>query len=444
MKPAAHGASAARTPREPRAEALRILRRVRQGDNSSVLLERARLEPGVDRALATELVLGVLRQTDALDVAIAGVSKRRLSGIDGDILEVLRLGAYQLLFLDRIPAHAAVSTSVALARDLLLTRRTHRAGFVNAVLRRLAEGRADGSVPRASRLPAFLADRWRQRFGAEVLAAMEKAACGRARVHLRVVRGEVEEAVACLARDGVVVRRGELSPRCLIVEGGTAVRSRALREGRVWVQDEAAQLVSELVQPAAGQRILDACASPGGKTVAMASLAHGSALIVAAELGVKRAMRLSANLSAAGVTGAHPIIMDATRPSLAAGFDRILVDAPCSSTGTLRRNPEVRDRVDEASLARSAARARAILAGVLPLLKPGGRLVYATCSLEPEENDEVIAGLLAAHGDLTRVDPRPALAEGARRLVGDDLVLRTHPGALEVDGFTAVVLERKP
>ena len=430
---------------------------LRGNASSSLLLERSHFRAGPDRALATELVFGCLRRLRALDWVLAQVASRPLANVEPGLLDALRLGAYQLLFLERVPAYAAVGESVEIAKRIGSPR---EASFANGVLRSLERRRSDLALPGPDdgrgylettlSIPPWLAERWTRRFGAEATIRMAESVARPAAMVLRVitVRGAAAEVTAELAGSGVKVTPGRYLAEALRVEDGAVLASRAFREGRVTVQDEAAQLVAHLVGPLPGERVLDACAAPGGKSMALAD--GTGAHVVACDSRPGRLALVRANLERTRLQGVTLVAADAASPPFACDtlFDRVLVDAPCTGTGTLRRNPEVRYRVADDRLLASGATAGKILAAVAALVRVGGRLVYATCSLEPEENEHVIASFLAtaAGGGGARfrpVDAGPLLPETARRLVGADGVLRTQPADPELDGFTAFVLKRE-
>lgn len=434
-----------------RAAAFDILLRVEEQDAyASELLhsERlAKLSPA-DRGLTTEIVMGVLRWRSRLDGAIAGSSSRALVKLDPQVLVALRIAAYQLLFLTRVPARAAINESVELVKR---ARKTSAAPFANAVLRKLANVEpvarretltaADLSAEFAH--PEWLVQRWVNHFG---LARTEAICRHDQQVPPTSIRLDSDEVASELRGEGIELAPGALLTSARTVTGGDVTQTRAYREGRVFIQDEASQLVAALVGK--GSRLLDCCAAPGSKTAAIASR-NPSAEIVAVELHPHRAELLRRRVRAANV---QVITADALDLPLQGGFDRILADVPCSGTGTLARNPEIKWRLKPGDLSELHAKQVAILGAALKHVAPGGRAVYSTCSLEPEENRAVVDEVLAGDSQFTLLDCRPELerlrSEG--ELAVSDLgsllegsCLRTIPGVQPCDGFFAAVLERR-
>jgi 16S rRNA (cytosine967-C5)-methyltransferase len=392
--------------------------------------------PGRERRFVQELTHGVLRQRGRIDAALAPLVSRPLGELDGSLLAVLRLGAYQLLAL-RVPDRAAVSESVELARGAA----PRATGLVNAVLRRLArEGEPES--PDATRdpvgwlsgpgsLPGWLAARWLDRLGparavARARALLELPPC-HLRVNPRLAPGERE----------ALERRLRLEP--LTVPG--ALRSGAPREaarlaerGLVFLQDQGSQLVARLA--ARDGWMLDACAAPGAKATLLADLARGGG-VVALEPSPRRLGALVA-LARRWGSDLRAVRADARRPPLSRGFDAVLVDAPCSGIGTLGRHPDVRWRAAPGSLRRHAELQRALLAALAPLVAPGGRLVYSTCSTEPEENEDVVQAFLSHHAGFRPDAPAPDWAREYRS--GD--FYTTVPERDAGDAFFVAVLRR--
>jgi 16S rRNA (cytosine967-C5)-methyltransferase len=444
-----------------RGAAYRILREVEQRRGFAVeLLQRppvaALNEP--DRRLATELVMGVLRWGGELDYLIEQLSGRPLKYFDPEVATVLRLGIYQMRFLGRIPKSAAVNQSVELVKR---ARKRSAAALVNAVLRkcpgnelgvepgRQAVSPDPGALEAALRsLPRWLRERWQLNFGPEGAASLAWVSVSTPCTTLRVTaRTEGREALLHeLSREGVEVLRARYAARGLVVQSGSVQASRAWREGRVVIQDEASQLIAELVAPKAGQRILDLCAAPGMKTAQLAA-ALTAGTLVACDRSLRRlhtTVKLLPQHLPAGVR-AFVVCQDATRSlALRMQFDRILLDAPCSGTGTLARNPEIKWRLQPGDVLRLAESQRNMLCQALGVLAKGGRLVYATCSLEPEENEKVVEQVLDESQGFRLLTRGELVAEflSLSELFDPRGFFRTRPDLHGMDGFFAAVLAR--
>ena len=437
---------------DPRREAFRILRRVEEGGAyASILLEeRARsIEDPRDVALLTEIVLGVLRKRSVLDHAIGGVlSSRTIETIDPPVKAALRIGAYSLLLLDRVPDFAAVDTAVELARA---GGARGAAGFVNGVLRAIARRGREllPAAPVAGDVAGLASFHSHPLWWTEKLAARlgwERAGALLAQnnepappVLAPAVPGLAER----LAAEGVSTEPGGNLPEALRVVSGVPQATRAFREGAFWIQDEASQLVPRLFASPVGPRAADLCAAPGGKTLALAARLREDGFVVAADRSVKRLGRLVRNLRRVRSSGVQPVAMDLLAPELAVAgpFDDVLLDAPCSGTGTLRRHPEIRWRLAPSDVEALAEKQERMLDRAATLVRPGGRLVYSVCSIEPEEGPRIVARFLARHPAFRRGDPREALPSSAHPLVGDDLALSTE-GVAGMDGFFAALLLR--
>jgi 16S rRNA (cytosine967-C5)-methyltransferase len=456
-----------------------------EGAYASELLN-TRLGAGVSRAdaaLATELTLGVLRWQRLLDFLLERYLDRSPQRLDVEVLIALRLGLYQMRFLERVPAHAAVSQSVDLVKG---SRKRSAAPLVNAVLRRAAPAArastaelkrwlpaAASPAERAAILyshPTWLVERWQARFGTDQTLSLLKADNRPPALSCTVLDparvepgappepvGPLDAVAAALAKDGLRVAPGRWLRSALILSGGNPAAAAPFLGGQINLQDEASQMVAHLVNAQAGRRVLDLCAAPGGKTTLLARAvapANESAggFVVAADLHLHRLRSMLAQLARTQTLDVYPVSLDATQPLPFSPrtFDRILVDAPCSGTGTLARNPEIRWRLEPAELAAAHRSQVTMLSNALPLLAPGGRLVYSTCSLEPEENEQVVHEALAENenGNVRIVCGRTALApwlgnpDSASALFDVNGFFRTFPPHSGTDGFFAAVLER--
>lgn len=419
----------------------------------SLLAEIPPTLSAVDRALAQELFYGVLRHRSALDWRLAACSTRRWSLLTPTVQTVLRLGAYQLLFSDRIPPHAAVHESVSLAKVMA---GEGDVGFCNAVLRALDRRKGELVVPdlldhpidhltAEYSHPVWLVRRWLKRFGLQRTLAFCRSNNAIAPTTLRVnsLRVTRERLVEVLAKEGVVTQPSRVSPHGLVLKTGNPASPRAFAQGWYYVQDEAAQLVALAVNPQPGERILDACAAPGGKSLHLAELMGDRGEIVAVDASAERLALVEENCRRLGVKSVRTVAADLSHPTEAAAlgrFDRILIDAPCTGLGVLRRHPEAKWHKTEALIVRFAAKQRAILDAVGPLLKPGGVLVYSTCSTEREENEERVEAFLRTHAGWTVEDLRGVLPAAAAPLVTPQGYFSTLGNSLDMDQFFAARL----
>jgi len=439
---------------QARYEALRILIRVEQDRAFADIalehaLDQARLDPR-DAGLCTEIVYGTLRWRRYLDWRLGPHCKRPLAKLDPWVRTLLRLTAYQIFFLDRVPRWAAVDEAVSLAR--LKARTPGPAEFVNAVLRALVRATEPPPLPAsaveslATRLsfPDWIASRWVARYGAREAEALMAAMNGRPPMTIRAnaLRAS-REVLARRLRDEELAetRPTELAPEGLVVERGIVARWAAFAEGWCAIQDEASMLIARLLDPQPDELVADVCAAPGTKATHLAELMQNRGAIIAMDA---HGGRLKLVARAAGRLGAtiiqvHAGTVATLAPRWRARCDRALVDAPCSNLGVLRRTPDVKWRRTEDELGRLQAKQRGILVAAASLVKPAGRLVYATCSLEPEENEDVLRPFLERHPEW-QVDPPVHFA------VSPDTggCIRCLPHVHGTDGFTAIRLRRQP
>lgn len=419
-------------------------------------LDRALSKPGWDprdKRLAAELTYGVARWRFRLDWAIRRATGRRPKDLDRRVRTLLRLGVYQLAF-TRIPPPAAVHATVALAGA-----DPARRGFVNGVLRALLrdgvpEPPADAKHfgPRHG-LPDWLARRWLARLGPVTAETLARQANAPAPLTLRVNTARIapEDLAGRLEAAGLAVTASAWVPDALRVAGPLPVREiPGYAEGLWYVQDEAGQLVARLVGARSGERVLDACAAPGGKATQLAAAVGEKGEVVALEPDAGRLERLAANVLRLGCANVRVVRgdlgdSDQGPPAGAEGpFDRVLVDAPCSGLGVLGRHPEGRWWKDAAGILACAKAQGAILAQAAALVRPGGVLVYAVCTGEPEETTEVTAAFLAAHPDFQVVAADAVLGAAARPWTAPDGSLATLGNAAGMDGFFALHMQRAP
>ena len=413
---------------------------------------RTRLHDERDRALAGEIATGTLRWQGAFDHIIEQFARRPPARLDAEILAILRTGIFQLLHLDRVPASAVVDDAVDLARK---AGKKSAAGFVNALLRRVSREREQLPLPKSPPIdvlsialshPRWLAARWLDRHGFDATAAWARFNNGPAPLTLRVntLLTSTAALTAALAGAGVTTEPARFAPNALVVTDGNPLLTPLAHTGQFFVQDEASQLVGEYVGAAPGETILDACASPGGKTTQMAAAMDGRGTIVATDVRGRRVDLLARTVAQSGAANVRVVQADArAAPAFHPVFDAILIDAPCSGLGTIRRDPDVRWRRSESDLATLADRQREMLASLATIVRPGGRLVYSTCSSEPEENEAVVQDFLAAHPEFRRETP-PAFANGAelRGLLDEDGALKTLPFRDGLEAFYAARMVR--
>ena len=454
-------------PTRTRLIALRVLERVqRAGAFADLLLSSTLARSSLnapDRAFATDLVYGTLRWRGHIDFLLSQLLVKDLEKLEPLVATALRIGAYQILFSDKVPATAAVDESVRCIRAAGVERAT---GLVNAVLRRLVNEHRDISLPTLEddplehlthtlSLPSWIAARWLELFGPKEAAAFARASNDpppltiRANSQrtsadelLREMRQHFPDAVRCrYARDGLVLGR----------RGNPAIEP-AFIDGRFTVQDEASQLVTGLLDPQPGERVLDTCAAPGGKTTGIAERVGPTGAVFAFDRHSTRLDLVRRTSRRLGLDCVQCKEFDCTRPlgdafgRSAEPFDRVLVDAPCSGLGTLRRNPDARWRIGPSAPALLAEKQLAILNNAAAVLRPGGVLVYSTCTVLPEENEDIVESFLNARRDAGTTFELASASESpeeVRDLMGADGFMRTFPHRHDADGFFAARLVRR-
>ncbi len=422
-----------------RRAALAILTEVRKGAPFDVALDRwLNGLADADRRLAHELAAGVFRRQRDLDSRLMPLARHGWSSVAHGLRDVLRLGAYQLIALDRIPSHAAVSTSVDLAREEFGEKQSR---FVNAILRQMG-GRVappafamDPGASLASKHshPDWLVKRWVDRFGAEATEQLLEWNNTRPSLVLQPARGTLEELQKSFWESGVSARRARFDAG-LIVENQRPAELPGFNEGRFVVQDPAQALVVRFTAFPEGAVVYDACAAPGGKSI---GLGRTAARVIAGEINADRLPRLRQNLSRAGSGREFPVVASAGQPPVRP-VDAVLLDAPCLGTGTLARHPDARWRATRDSLQRIATQQAELLVTVAGAVRPGGWLVYATCSLEPEENEAQVQAFLERFPAFRR-DPGTAVPAELLTPNGDLLLLPQRHGT---DGAFAARLRR--
>lgn len=432
----------------PRLVALRVLERVEhEGAFANLALDGACADAGLsprDAALATELTYGLLRRRNALDRALAPFIRSGWQSLEPQVRNVLRLGAYQLLY-TRIPPHAAVAETVNLTKRAGLFRVS---GLVNAVLRRLASQGPPPPLEAAEdpkawlelegSLPGWMAERLLETLGAEEAVAFVEAINRPAPASLRAnVRRIGRDALHRRLEEeipGAAIRPSNWTPGGLLVErGGSLPRLPAFQEGLFSLQDEAAQLVVHLAGDLVGKRVLDCCAAPGGKSCHMAEL--GAKEVVSMDRNARKVRRIEEEAARLGLEAIETVVGDATEAMPKGKYDLVLVDAPCTALGTLRRHPELRYRIEPEDVERLARVQSAILDRATTSVKRGGILIYAVCTFTREEGPEQVRTFLERH---PRFEPAPL--EAAPPWAEEGWRIRTWPHREGMDAFFAARL----
>jgi len=442
----------------PRALAVQILNRVdRERSFAEPLLDsvlssgRPRAE--ADRGLLTFLVYGTLRMRGLLDFLIDRFHRGKPSALEPGVRNILRVALYQVRFAEKIPAYAAVDEAVDTAKRLT----PGRDRLVNAILRNALRGLPGVVFPDPASDPAghlsvvhshplWLVDRWIADLGLEETRALCRADNEIPPLALRVntLRATRDGILARLARAGLEAKAARRSPDGIVLtKPSSSLREvPEVAEGLLFIQDEASQLVSRLLTPQSGERVLDLCAGTGGKTTHLAALMENGGEIVAADIRQAKLTALESAARLRGIATVRTVLVDATDPDGTARlgtFDRVLVDAPCSGLGTLRRNPEIRWHLTERKLAEMPALQGRILHNAAGCVKPGGTLLYSTCSVMPEENDGVVATFLDRHPGFSQAGPPDSFPPGVLDGRG---FFRTFPHRHGTDGFFAALLVR--
>jgi 16S rRNA (cytosine967-C5)-methyltransferase len=404
---------------------------------------------GRDRALAMRIAYGSVQRRATLDYLIERLTERSVDELDPPVTAALRLGLYQLVYLSGVADHAAVDESVELAKQ------GHGGGhkLVNAALRRatreaqaLVGSLGDGTPVEAALRhshPLWVADLWWEMLGREeALALMERDnEPAETAVRANALKATAAELVASLAGEGVAARTDSLVPEAVVLEQPYDLhRSRLFEEGVLMPQSRGSMLVARIVDPQPGERVLDLCAAPGAKTTHLAALMGDEGRIVAVDLHPRRAKAIAANCERLGVRSVEAREGDAGEPSFGEDFDRVLVDPPCSDLGALRSRPDARWRKTPAQVAELQVLQRQILDSAAVAVRPGGRLVYSTCTISPLENERQIADFLADRRDFSAIDLSSLYPQVA--VAGGEGFLQTLPHRHGTDGFFIAAFER--
>jgi 16S rRNA (cytosine967-C5)-methyltransferase len=447
-----------RAPRGPaegidsREVALEILRRVDEGGAFADLLLGERLPAFApnDRRLITRLVLGTIAWRGRIDFELEKLTGRPLDGIQPAAVAIMRLGLFQLRFLDRVPPHAVVDTAVTLAKKAAGARLA--AGFVNAVMRRatreniaLPPRQKDELRHLAVKLshPRWIVERFVAWFGIEAAERLMEANNEAAPnvIRLNLARGSRDDILARLRDGGFQIGEGGRAPETAVLTSAAHFDSAAYREGVFQPQSEASQLVARMLAPERGAIIADCAAAPGGKSTHLAELAGPESRVVALDLnlqGLRNARALAQRLRHPNLSFVRADLAHAA-PMRPASFTHVLVDAPCTGLGTLREHPEIRWRIRPEDPARMAALQSRMLANAAALVKPAGALVYSVCSLAPDEGEGVIETFLREHNEF-EFDQNPPNRAAIGDLVDEHGAMKTRPDQGGLDGFYAVRL----
>ena len=412
-----------------------------------------------DRALLQALVYGVLRWRGRLDYFIAHFSSTRFNKINPKILNILRLALFQIIYLDRIPDSAAVNTAVEIAKT---AGAPWVIGYVNALLRKTSREYRAVSFPELGKnasaalaagksFPEWIIHRWLQRYGQKNTAALCDAVNSIPPITVRTntLRTSPRNLLMKLERDAEKVAQTPYSPDGItIVNPATSIPNLSgFKSGWFQVQDEAAQLVSLLLDPKPGETVLDACAGMGGKTGHIAQLMHNEGAVAALDVDGGKLSQLKAEMRRLSISIVSTRCLDLEQGGAqlpAEGFDRILLDAPCSGLGVMRRKPDIKWHRSEKELAKNNARQLRLLENLAPAVKPGGFLVYAVCSPEPEENEAVIHQFLKKHSNFGIHDHYGQLPNEICKTAITKGFFKTFPCLTQMDGFFSVRLQRIP
>lgn len=450
--------------RDARSTALDVLLKVEQAQAFSNLQLNQALRSGKlerqEAALATELVYGTLQRLNTIDHHLSRFVTRGLDKLQPWVRNLLRLSFYQLYYLDRIPPHAAVNEAVNIAK-----RRGHKgiSGMVNGVLRNVLRNLDSLSIPSTwpavkrialtASHPEWLVERWIEQFGEDETEAMceennrppllsarvNRLQTDRETLLAELRQSQIEAEPSLLSADGIVLRG----------RSGNLAMTSWHEEGKLTIQDESSMLVAAVLAAAPGMRVLDCCAAPGGKTTHIAEMMQDIGEVWANDIHEHKQQLIDSQAKRLGLTCVKTIVGDAGRLAErfpVEHFDRILLDAPCSGLGVIRRKPDIKWRKNAEELSELPALQARLLEEAAKLLRPGGTLVYSTCTIEPAENEQIISRFLAAHPEFTvdrslsELVPQ-VLAPNIDRELGAIRILPHHFGS---DGFFIARLQKQP
>lgn len=408
---------------------------------------------GPDRGLFAELVFGVLRRQGTLDHYLAQMVQQPLDRLELPVLLLLRLGLYQLRYLDRVPSHAAVHETVELTKEIL----PRASGLINGVLRNYLRVQETLTLPdpalqpsawlaAAYSVPGWLAEQWLQQFPQNEAAGLAAASTEIPTLTLRTntLKTSRTGLLERFTTAGLSAEATPFSPEGInLLDRCQVTDLPGFAEGLFTVQDESSQLVAHLLSPQPGEKILDMCAAPGGKATHLAQLMDDQGTLIATDMNQRRIRRIQESADRLGLKSIQPLASDALATGYLQGmlFDRILLDAPCSGLGVIRRNPEAKWRLTLSEVNRCAERQRLLLASAARLLKPDGLLVYATCSTAVEEDEAVVKDFLSRHSEFV-IENGSRLFPAWTGMFTPAGYFRCWPHQQKTDGFFAVRLKR--
>ncbi len=412
-----------------------------------------------DRSFVNQLVRGVLRWRLRLDWIIKQFADRPFKTIDSLTLNILRMALFQILFLDRIPESAAVNEAVNLAREDKSTQ--HKASFINGILRHVCRRKKEIPLPNRDKdivrhlsivysYPLWLVKKWIRELGVagteDLLSSQNSISDLNIRVNtLRIDRSGLMDR---LIKDGVTGERTRFAPEGMILKAfkGRVDELSSFKEGLLQVQDQAAQIVSHLLSPRPEDRVLDICAGLGGKSTHMAQMMEGQGRIVALDINPSRLVKLGRNARRLGVDIIAPVVADASRTLstvFRCSFNRIMVDPPCSGLGVLSRHPDGKWNRSEDDIKRLARIQKAILKEAASVLGNEGRLLYVTCTISKDENEDVVEDLLDSNKDIILEDLRGQVPEWGKELIDDRGFYKSLPHIHHMDGFFGALFVKR-
>ncbi len=410
---------------------------------------------GPDKGFMTEVVYGTLKYQIQLDYIIDSFSKTPVRKMKPLMRQLLRMSVYQLIYLDKVPASAVINEAVKIAKKRKFV---NLSGFVNGVLRTIDRERNNIKYPSKTKeplryfsvmysLPEWIIETWFKEYDTEKVEAICKALNERAQVCIRVntLKATKEEVIKCLEAEGVTVLPGEFLEEAMYLKNVDNIQNMSSFKNGLWtVQDESAMLVGKVINSQSGERILDLCSAPGGKSIHMAELMKNEGEIISCDIHPHKLELITKNAERMGVTIIKPTLQDGTvcNEAFIGSFDRVLVDAPCSGLGIMKRKPDIRYNKEVADLEDIAQIQRAILTQAVKYLKPDGILVYSTCTISKEENEEMVAFMLRELGLelMPIVDTIPKLLQ---KEVQQESMIQILPHIAGTDGFFIAGLRKR-